>query len=237
MLLGADSSGVSRLRQSRCRGARGPGPVFAKGRFTALLRLAAAGARVAADLVTASDDPRKRRPRCHRRLQPLSKRACAERTPCSSRSSPAGVRSAGAEMIAIEARSRSALGGPTEAGVPGCMKQGSGGVWGSNRGGRRCRERRAAYQAEHRGASSRRCHPVRAGGSVLSPVRRASRRRDSPDLAVVVAWRGVCCDVVMPGRSATSWLCRRRGRGAGRRGRGLSAPWRVAGCRASVRRS
>jgi hypothetical protein len=42
---------------------------------------------------------------------------------------------------------------------------------------------------------------------------------------------------VRAGRRATAGPSRRRGRGAGRRGRGLSALWRVAGCRPSVRRA
>ena len=46
----------------------------------------------------------------------------------------------------------------------------------------------------------------------------------------------VCFDV-MPGRSATSWLSRRPGRGADRTGRGLSAPGRAAACRAAIRRA
>jgi integrase len=58
-----------------------------------------------------------------------------------------------------------------------------------------------------------------------------------PDVAVVVAWPGVCCDAVMPGRRATSRRSPRRGRGAGRTGRGRSVLWRVAGCRSSCRRS
>jgi hypothetical protein len=58
----------------------------------------------------------------------------------------------------------------------------------------------------------------------------------SPDVAVVVAWRGVCCDAVMPGRRAASRRSPHRGRGAGRTGRGRSVLWRVAGCRSSFRR-
>jgi hypothetical protein len=44
-------------------------------------------------------------------------------------------------------------------------------------------------------------------------------------------------DAVMPGRRSASTPSPRCGRGADRRGRGLSAPWRVAGCRSSCRRS
>jgi hypothetical protein len=41
----------------------------------------------------------------------------------------------------------------------------------------------------------------------------------------------------VPGPPASSWSFRLRGRGAGRRGRGRSAPWRVAGCRSWIRGS
>jgi len=63
-----------------------------------------------------------------------------------------------------------------------------------------------------------------------------SQRHARPGVAVIVAWREVCCDAIMPGRRAASRPSPRCGRGAGRRGRGLSAPWRVAGCRSSSRR-
>jgi hypothetical protein len=48
---------------------------------------------------------------------------------------------------------------------------------------------------------------------------------------------GVDCDAVMPGRRAASRRSRRCRRGVGRTALGLSALWRVGGCRSSFRRS
>jgi hypothetical protein len=49
--------------------------------------------------------------------------------------------------------------------------------------------------------------------------------------------RACCCEVVMLARRAASGPSPRPGRAADRTGRGRSALWRVAGCRASVRRA
>ena len=71
----------------------------------------------------------------------------------------------------------------------------------------------------------------------------------APSVRIVVTWhprprrapprlrRAGFCNAVMPGRSAASRRSPRLGRGADRRGRGRLAPWRAAGCRASIRRA
>jgi hypothetical protein len=118
-------------------------------------------------------------------------------------------------------------------------------------------DRCAPLVTESCGRSGARCWRSEALGGAAEPLRQrlrvgrgfgipddlalsragGSRRRASPDVAVVVAWRGVCCDAVMPGRRATSGPSPRPGRGADRTGRGPSVPWRAAGCRSSCRRS
>ena len=121
--------------------------------------------------------------------------------------------------------------------------------------------RRRATGHPRRGASQRLAHGVDKAGAVAArnererPCHRAARAQCHWSLCSTppggrellrsgrpVRRRDGCgarafCDAVMPGRRATSGPSPRRGRGAGRTGRGRSVPWRVAGCRSSVRRS
>ena len=82
----------------------------------------------------------------------------------------------------------------------------------------------APVVTESRGRSGARCWRSEALGGFADPLGQrlrvdrgfgipdelavsragASRRRASPEVAVVVAWRGVCSDAVMPGRRAAS---------------------------------
>jgi hypothetical protein len=103
--------------------------------------------------------------------------------------------------------------------------------------------RRAATPTHRRAAG---CDIADGITYMVTRPRRSSGRPCTGDRRGRNAWVeavGVRCGrrasaaPVMPGRSAASRRSARLGRGADRRGRGRSAPWRVAGCRASIRRA
>jgi hypothetical protein len=68
-----------------------------------------------------------------------------------------------------------------------------------------------------------------AGIAATRPAAVSARAAEGPAVRAMYA--------VMPGRSATSRRSPRPGRGVDRTGRGRSAPWRAAECRASIRRA